>query len=66
MIDNTALITNNLLDFKEPGDFYVCHVIQRAKDKKRLGIVTKPFDVRILPGPRYLLKDAMMLAYCGF
>ena len=30
------------------------------------GIVTKPFDVRILPGPRYLLKDAMMLAYCDF
>ena len=39
MIDNTALITDNLLDFKAPGDFYVCHVIQRAKDKKAEGTV---------------------------
>ena len=39
MIDNTALITNNLLDFKAPGEFYVCHVIQRAKDKKAEGTI---------------------------
>lgn len=30
------------------------------------GVVAKPFDVRILPSPNYLLKDGMMLAYCGF
>lgn len=30
MVDNTKLIKENLLDFKDPGDFYVAHVIQRA------------------------------------
>ena len=39
---------------------------KERKTRNGWGIVTKPFDVRILPGPRYLLKDAMMLAYCGF
>lgn len=37
MIDNTKLIKEKLLNFKDPGDFYVCHVIQRAKDKKANG-----------------------------
>lgn len=45
MVDNTDLIEKNLLDFKDPGDFYVCHVIQRAKDKKAFGTIN-PGDAR--------------------
>lgn len=45
MVDNTELIKENLLDFKNPEDFYVCHVIQRAKDKKANGTI-KPGDAR--------------------
>lgn len=45
MVDNTKLIEENLLDFKDLGDFYVCHVIQRAKDKKAFGTVN-PGDTR--------------------
>ena len=39
MIDNTNLIKEKLLNFKDPADFYVCHVIQRAKDKKEDGTI---------------------------
>lgn len=45
MIDNTKLIRQELLDFKDPGDFYVCHVIQRAKDKRAAGTLN-PGDTR--------------------
>lgn len=45
MIDNTKLIREKLLDFKEPGDFYVAHVIQRAKDKRAAGTLN-PGDTR--------------------
>ena len=45
MIDNTKLIREKLLDFKDPGDFYVCHVIQRAKDKRATGTLN-PGDTR--------------------
>jgi len=45
MVDNTALIREKLLDFKNPEDFYVCHVIQRAKDKKANGTI-RPGDAR--------------------
>ena len=45
MIDNTKLIREKLLDFKDPGDFYVCHVIQRAKDKRAAGTLN-PGDTR--------------------
>lgn len=45
MVDNTKLIREKLLDFKEPGDFYVCHVIQRAKDKRADGTLN-PGDTR--------------------
>ena len=45
MVDNTKLIREKLLDFKDPGDFYVCHVIQRAKDKRADGTLN-PGDTR--------------------
>lgn len=45
MVDNTKLIRQKLLDFKDPGDFYVCHVIQRAKDKRADGTLN-PGDTR--------------------
>lgn len=45
MIDNTKLIREQLLDFKDPGDFYVAHVIQRAKDKRAAGTLN-PGDTR--------------------
>jgi len=45
MVDNTKLIKENLLDFKDPGDFYVAHVIQRAKDKRAAGTLN-PGDTR--------------------
>lgn len=44
-VDNAKLIRNKLLDFKEPGDFYVFHVIQRAKDKRANGTL-RPGDTR--------------------
>ena len=34
MIDNLGLIRENVLDFKDNDDFYVIHVLQRAKDKR--------------------------------
>lgn len=45
MVDNTKLIRQKLLDFKDPGDFYVCHIIQRAKDKRANGTLN-PGDTR--------------------
>lgn len=45
MVDNTKLIKEQLLDFKDLGDFYVCHVVQRAKDKKANGTLN-PGDTR--------------------
>lgn len=45
MIDNTKLIKEKLLNFKDPADFYVCHVIQRAKDKRIAGTLN-PGDTR--------------------
>ena len=37
MIDNFDLIKDKLLRFKKPGDFFIVHVIKRAKDVKALG-----------------------------
>lgn len=36
-IDNFDLIREKILEFKHPGDFYVVHVIKRAKDLKEAG-----------------------------
>lgn len=37
MIDNFELIKDKVLQFKKPGDFFVVHVIKRAKDLKAWG-----------------------------
>ncbi len=37
MIDNFELIKEKVLQFKKPGDFFVVHVIKRAKDLKAWG-----------------------------
>lgn len=34
MLDNLGLIRENILDFQKQDDFYVFHVLQRAKDKR--------------------------------
>ena len=34
MIDNLGFIRENVLDFQKQDDFYVFHILQRAKDKR--------------------------------
>lgn len=34
MLDNLGLIRENVLDFQKQDDFYVFHILQRAKDKR--------------------------------
>ena len=41
MVDNTQLIRDEVLKFKDSADFYVAHVIQRAKDKKADGTIVE-------------------------
>ena len=41
MIDNFDLIKEKVLQFKKPGDFFVVHVIKRAKDLKARGEYNK-------------------------